>query len=225
MGAGAGEASLILHGGLLLVVFVYMVPLSISLVRHKYGHHHAYINLIAFGTVALAVLVKKFFKTTTTTTSASASASTGNHWTLPFGVSHSTVGWCLSFVLFSQLLIGLIRPGKEFAETRRSWFFIHVTLGYATVILSIIALVTGCSAALEDGHLQLILGVFVPVIVLLYICTYYFYREESNRKNASTSTGNTSIEEGKEREAIEIGCVEVDTLNNSAYVQHNYTLL
>ena len=107
---------------------------------------------------------------------------TGNHWTLPFGVSHSTVGWCLSFVLFSQLLIGLIRPGKEFAETRRSWFFIHVTLGYATVILSIIALVTGCSAALEDGHLQLILGVFVPVIVLLYICTYYFYREESNRK-------------------------------------------
>ena len=222
MGAEAGEASLIVHGGLLLVVFVYMVPLSISLIRYKYGHHHAYINLIAFGTVAVAVLVKKFIKTTT---SANATASTDSHWTLPFGVSHGTIGWCLSVVLFSQLLIGLIRPGKEFAETRRSWFFIHVTLGYATVILSIIALVTGCSAALEDGHLQLILGLFVPVIVLLYICTYYFYQEESNRKNASTSTGNTSIEEGKEREAIENGCVEVDTLNNSAYVQHNYTSL
>lgn len=100
MKGGAGGACLILHGGLLIVVFLYMVPVSIYLIRHKYGHHHACINLIAFGAVILAIFVKKFSTTT------AVRATTESYWTSPFGISHGTIGWSLFSALFSQLIIG-----------------------------------------------------------------------------------------------------------------------
>ena len=218
MKGGAGGACLILHGGFLIVVFLYMIPVSIYLIRHRYGHHHACINLIAFGAVILAIFVKKFSTTT------AVRATTESYWTSPFGISHGTIGWSLFSALFSQLIIGLLRPRRESCETRKMWFFNHSLLGYATVTLSVIALLTGCSAAMEHGYLLPILEVFVPIVVLSYICTYYLYHGNPNRRSIATSIAGASIEDGREREEIEVECAEVDTLN-AAYVHCDYTLL
>ena len=212
MEGGAGGACLILHGGLLLIVFLYMVPGSIFLIRRKYGHDHIFINLSAFGVVIFAVIVKKIFKTPVVVATADV------YWTSPFGISHSTIGWSLFSAMFCQLIIGLLRPKKESNKLRETWLLFHSSLGYATIILSVIALLTGCSAAMGRGYLLLILGVFVPIIFLLYICTYYLYFGESNWRNIASSVCCTRFEEGEEIEYF-----EMDPLK-TVYHHSNYTL-
>ena len=62
------------------------------------------------------------------------------------------------------------------------------------------------------------------IVVLSYIRTYYLYHGNPNRRSIATSIAGASIEDGREREEIEVECAEVDTLN-AAYVHCDYTLL
>ena len=211
----AGAEFIIVHAGLQLICWLFLLPLSLYVVRSKLSKdwtlHHRNLNLTIILGVLGAVLAMVIAHA-----SESGESSHGHGRRLGGGhggksdkisLPHKETGWTLVALIGCQFfLLGLLRPGESSAY-KPSWRILHRGIGYVISLLSIYQIVSGFLYESVNAETRiLIVSIFLPIIATLWALAYYFYlRKLPSDRRASKAD---AIEDGTAQEFVVIAADE-----------------
>ena len=88
---------------------------------------------------------------------------------------HVETGWTLFSVVCVQVFLGIKRPEINRMPERSRWKKIHKSLGYFVLPFFVVwQIITGLMKSSTDTII-VIVSIFVPVLILLYLVSYYRY--------------------------------------------------
>ena len=178
------QINVVLHGGLQMLVWLYMIPTSVYIIQQKFENYFTYhqrINLLA----ALAVLVSILLVAVGSGNDDDGGGDDGGNGAV---ANHPNTGWTVFTMMYFQMFIGLFRPHKGDTPQRRVWFILHRMLGYSTPLFAVYQVVTGW--LLAGDSMAVVLEVFIPIVFFLHAVTYFFFFKNAT-KDALLKDGST----------------------------------
>lgn len=173
-----------------MLVWLYMIPTSVFIIQQKFQNYFTYHQRINL-TAAIGVLVAILFVAVGNGDDDRRRLDGDDDGSGPVA-NHPNTGWTVFAMMYFQIFIGLFRPHKGETPQRRVWFILHKFLGYCTPLFAIYQVITGWLAA--GDSMALVLEVFIPIIFILHVLTYYFYFRNATKDALlkDTNTGNQS---------------------------------
>ena len=192
------SARIVFHGGFQMVVWLYMIPTSVYIIQGKlqnYLTYHQRLNIAAALTVLVAILFVAVGEGDDDRRRLDEDEDGDGDG---IDIQHNTTGWVLFAMLYLQLFVGLLRPSKE-SQRRTAWISVHKILGFVIPLFGFCQIVTGCMWA--GDSLGVVLGVFIPLVLLLHGLTYVYYFKAATKEiddvndmhGAVVGIGNSSL--------------------------------
>lgn len=206
----AGTEVVVIHAGLQLVCWAFLLPFSLYIVRSKlhkdWTLHHRNLNLaIVIGVLGAVLTIVIAHLTESSQSSHGHRRLGGGHGgeSKKVNLPHKETGWTLVALMGCQFfLLGLLRP-DESSSYKPHWRILHKGTGYVIALMSVYQIVSGFMYASVTTEIRiLIVSIFLPIIVVLWVIAYYFYLRNIPSDRFISKVETETIEEGGAQELI-----------------------
>ena len=178
----AGTEVVVAYAGLQSLCWLFLLPLSLYIARLKVIenwvtiHHNVNVGVVI---CVLSAILTVRIAHITENEGGHRRRLGGGHDGGSSSIPHTETGWALFALLGLQLGIGLFRPDQSSGK-RAIWTLIHRGSSYVTILLAMYQIISEFLHDSTSSDIRiLVLSIFIPVIAVCWILTYFFYLKSS----------------------------------------------